>query len=279
MIDQKQESINVRPITDEEKETILSRFVSIPREAAKLRPRFCVDGRTGKRFTSNGQELPNEPYLQNLGGDIGMVTYRWLLSGGQADFIETEEETFNDLGEAGYPVSGAHDGGHAHDEASDCGFADNNRRIIETLFNRTEEIWQLIEEAASGFPQVTLSKERFLAVVGQVRGANLDLLPSGKAMVDKAASMPQAAIQHLEADHKEIAAVVNLKPETTLNTDANQDNNQAFNLDLWFILEQAKALGLDQEEVMYLALGLYVATEMILVEAKRGIRLPILINI
>lgn len=70
--------------------------------------------------------------------------------------------------------------------------------------------------------------------------------------------------------------MVNLKEGTTLDVDKNQDH-QVFNLDLWYVLEVAKKLGIDLEKAKLLSLGLYVATEMVLVEEKGKSRLSILV--
>ena len=245
----------------------------------KRKPRFCVDGRAGQRVDRQNKPLPREPYGQALGGDLNITTVRWLLEGGQEDYLDTVSRTNYDLSEAGYEQFGSHDGGHAHGDNSDCGFADNNAKIITILAQRLEEIWALISQAVSKYPNIQLNGIRFKQLVlEKVDTANLAMLPPGKKIIDHAASLPNAAIQHLEKDHKEQAALVNLQPNTTLDTDNNQDEAQAFNLDLWLVQQQAQDLGINVEDATLLTLGLYVATEMVLVEAKRNVRLKILIN-
>ena len=64
------------------------------------------------------------------------------------------------------------------------------------------------------------------------------------------------------------------------------DNNQvhqAFNLDLWYLEKQMQALGYTGkklEQAKLLTLGLYLATEIKLVEQnpKKGYRLPLIIK-
>lgn len=264
-------------ITEEQKQQILSRMVELAEP--KEEPRYCVDGRTGERKTNNGKDLTRKPYGQALGGDLNIATIRWLLNDGQEDYLETVTQTFADLSQAGYKQLGVHYGGHAHGDGSDCGFADNNAKIMQTLADKSEEIWQMIQAAISQYPEIGLSEEKFRQLVtNKVQQANLSKLPPGKQIIDHAAKIDNVTVQNLEADHKEVAAVVNLKPNTTLDADNNQDETQAFNLDLWLIQQQAQDLGIDVNEATLLTLGLYVATEMVLVEEKRGIRLPILIN-
>jgi len=269
--------INLQPITSEIETKIRDRIVELPHP--KEEPRYCVDGRTGER--EDAQKLPMEtkPYGQALGGDLNIASVRWLLDGGQENFLETVSTTFADLSEAGYKQLGVHYGGHHAEQGSDCGFADNNAKIIETLATRAMEIWEMIQEAIQNYPEIQLSKERFMELITEkVQPANLSQLPSGKQIIDHAATLENVTVQMLEKDHKEVAAVVNLMPNTTLDADNNQDDAQAFNLDLWLVQQQATDLGIDVNDATLLTLGLYVATEMVLVEERRGVRLPILIN-
>jgi hypothetical protein len=84
-------------------------------------------------------------------------------------------------------------------------------------------------------------------------------------------------LQTLDGGHQETAAVVNLVPGSTLDVDRNQ-SHQAFNLDLWLVEEIGQKFGWDNNLTSALSLGLYVATEMVLVEAKGKPRLPILVR-
>jgi len=270
-------NINFQPLTEGTEAKIRSRMVELP--DPKKKPRYCVDGRTGPRKDSQDNEMPRAPYGQALGGDLNIASIRWLLGNGKEDYLSTVNQTFADLFRAGYKQLGVHYGSHAMGESSDCGFADNNVKIMQTLGNRAHEIWEIIEQAASQYPNINLSKEKFLQLVeSKVKPADLGQLPSGKTIIDHAVALENVTVQQLEASHKEVAAVVNLCPNTTLDADHNQDDAQAFNLDLWLVQQQAKDLGIDVNDATLLTLGLYVATEMVLVEEKRGVRLPILIN-
>lgn len=268
--------IETLPLTKEVEQKIRSRIVDLSNP--KEEPRFCVDGRTGER-KKNNESLERKPYGQALGGDLNIASISWLLNGGQEDYLDTVSHIFTDLANAGYQLLGVHYGGHAHGDGSDCGFADNNAKIMQTLADKTDEIWQMIKRAISQHSNIQLSEEKFKQLVAnKVKKADLSKLPNGKQIIDHAAKIDNVTVQQLEADHKEVAAVVNLKPNTTLDADNNQDEAQAFNIDLWLVQQQAQDLGIDVEETTLLTLGLYVATEMVLVENKRGIRLPILIN-
>jgi hypothetical protein len=247
--------------------------VSNPNSASE----FCVDGRHGARQTSQGESI-QEPYLQALGGSYHMATLDWLLNNnGRDNFSAYAEASFGVMQELGMNL-GVHRGEHGQGEKSDCGFADNLKKIISTLGERSGEIWDLVSTTVSNEigRDWTKLKPQWDGLMEVVRGANIDSIPSGNSLITTAEERGADA-QQLEGSHQEIAAVVNLKPKTTLDVDNNQ-KTQAFNLDLWHVIDQAERIGIDKDDAMLLSLGLYVATEMILVEEKRGIRLPIIIN-
>jgi len=242
---------------------MLNNFVEVL--SPKSLSQFCVDGRkSGKPGL----------YLQALGGSYHLVTLNWLLTSGKAsEYKDVQQETFSVLRKKGYRL-GVHQGHHAEGEESDCGFADNNGKIIKTLAERADEIWGLITQAE---PILIRETSTWKEVKKLVSKAEIEQIPSGKDLITQAVSGYQADLQTLEGDHKEIAAVVNLRKNTTLNVDKNQET-QAFNLDLWHVIDQVKDLGLNEKKSSLLSLGLYVATEMVLVENKNKPRLPIIIR-
>ena len=243
------------------KEKFLSQlpFVEVD---SKTQPVFCVDGRVGQRKTDG-------PYLQALGGSYHFVILRWLLRGG--DFSEVFELTLTDLKNLGYPL-GLHRDTHASGDHSGCGFADNNRKIIEVFKNKSSEIWEILNSLADFSSEMDTWEE----VLRLVHERNLNQIPSGEEIIKKGEVMG-AEVQVLDGDHQEKAAIVNLNHGKTLDVDNNQDH-QGFNLDLWYVLQVAKGLDIDVSQAKILSLGLYVATEMVLVEEKGKPRLPILIN-
>lgn len=228
----------------------------------KTQPPFCVDGRKGERETQG-------PYPQALGGSFNFVVLKWLLEGG--NFSGVYEDTFKKLKELGYPL-GLHRDTHAHGDNAGCGFADNNRRIIETLISNSDEIWQILNDIVD----LSSYQEVWEEVFRLVNQRNLDEIPTGEEIIKKGKNLG-AEVQVLDGEHEERAAIVNLKKGLTLDVDNNQDH-QVFNLDLWYVDEVSEKLGLNVNQVKLLSLGLYTATEMVLVEGKGKPRLPILIN-
>jgi hypothetical protein len=275
-INNKKMSLKPKPIQeqqlpDEQKIQILSHIIPIhtPR---KLTPQFCVDGRMGKRVDWQNHEL-GQPSVQSLGGSLHPVILNWILKQPESNYDQVADQTFIQLQEKGYRI-GMHTDSHADGEKSGCGLADNLGKIIKRLETNSTDIWTLLIKTD---PSLANEEIVYQKIIGQLKKLKLETIPSGHQNVFGNKGKFSGDLHSLEGDHKEIAAVINTKPNTTLDVDNNQDT-QAFNLDLWWVLEQAQELEIDQTEAKLLSLGLYVATEMILVEDKRGIRLPIVVN-
>jgi len=250
------------------KEAILSHFIEVANP--KALPQFCVDGRRPK-YRNYREE--HKPYLQSLGGSYHLAVLSWLMDGGQREFSQVADVTFTSLRKKGYQI-GVHTSTHAHEEKSNCGFVDNLGKIITRLAENSEEIWGILCDA-----DVNMVSNRPIwdEMVGLVKQAKTGTIPAGQGLIDMAKNKHQARIQTLEGEHQEMVAVINLKPNTTLDVAANQ-SSQAFNLDLWWVGQQVRSLGLDEQKSLLLSLGLYVATEMVLVEDKGRDRLPIIIH-
>lgn len=263
-------TIQTRPLQQAERQAILSRFVEVPNPATT--PVFCVDGRKGARTNAQGAPIEG-PYLQALGGSYHMVALEWLLAGGTSDYMTSADSTFDKMKEKGMKVS-VHRGHHGHGSVSDCGFADNFVKIVQTLQKNQNDIWGLITQAEGSLSEMA---PQWATLMDSIKDAHLGTVPPGDALITTATEKYSADLQNLEGEHGEIAAVVNLKPKTTLDVDKNQDT-QAFNLDLWHVLDEAEQLGMDRQKATLLSLGLYVATEMVLVENKGKMRLPIVVN-
>jgi len=232
---------------------------------AKKTPSFCVDGRAG---AVNGEKIGAYPQL--LGGSLMPAVLEWLINRPNDDLAKVLPNVFQKLKEQGYPL-GVHTSTHAVEGRSDCGFADNLGNILQTFKNRFEEIKGIIDEVGVNF-----SDEIWQKIKDQLGKVDLDKLPKGELLINQAESLG-AVKQVLDGEHREVAAIVNLVPQITLDTDNNQ-NHQAFNLDLWLVDEIGQKFGWEKDLTQALSLGLYVATEMVLVEGKGKPRLPILVK-
>lgn len=266
--------MNLKPVSDTVKQSILNNFT--PVADPKNLSLFCVDGRAGVRKTSVGKPLTG-PYLQALGGTFNMAAVSWILTAGSRSYEETINAVFSQLKKAGYRI-GAHTGHHSDKQTkSDCGFDDNFASIVTVLATHADAIWKAITTTVPTLVPQRQNWNEVMRLAGE-SAKHFNTVPTGFDMVmNMACTKHGADLQELEGDHGEVAAVVNLKRNTTLDVDKNQDT-QAFNLDLWHVLDMGKVLGLDMVKTMLLTLGLYVATEMVLVEQKRGYGIPIIVN-
>lgn len=242
----------------------ISQFSFIQVNQFKKSP-FCVDGRAG---TVDGKVYG--VYPQMLGGSLMLVVLEWLINRSNDNLESVLPQVFDQLKNHGYPL-GVHTSTHAHEGKSDCGFADNLVNILMTFKDKFEDIKEIISGVGVSFDDQVWGK-----IKESLEKINLETLPTGEQLINKAEE--QGAVkQVLDGDHAEVAAIVNLKDDTTLDVDNNQ-SHQAFNLDLWLVDEIGEKMGWDLALTKVLSLGLYVATEMVLVEAKGKSRLTLLIN-
>jgi hypothetical protein len=271
-------NIKVKELTPSIEQAILNNYRELNNPQAAP---FCVDGRRGPML-SKDQLIKSQLYPQTLGGDLNAAILEWLFNGGQVNFLEQLDKTLSNLQTANYQL-GAHTGQHAKEEHSDCGFADQMPAIIANLKNYSKEIFSLITQKA---PHLNDQKDLWQEANELIKKANLAKIPSGKQLIEpiikRARNSNDAFLQILEGEHQELAAVVNLKYLTTLDVDNNQAH-QAFNLDLWYLEKQMQALGYTGkklEQAKLLTLGLYLATEIKLVEQNpnKGYRLPLIIK-
>lgn len=246
------------------KKSSLNQFPFIKVDHFQKSP-FCVDGRAGKV----GGKIYG-PYPQMLGGSLMPVVLAWLIDKPNDNLINVLVGVFEKLKRMGYPL-GVHTSTHAHEGKSDCGFADNLGNILKTFKERLEEVKEIIADVGVSFEDQAWKKVRKI-----LKKINLKTLPTGEQLIDKAEEQ-KALKQVLDGEHKEVAVIVNLVKETTLDVDRNQ-NHQAFNLDLWLVREIASKMDWEKNLTDALSLGFYVATEMVLVEGKGKPRLSILVR-
>ncbi len=243
---------------------------------------FCVDGRKGPIKSHEGKNIKGA-YPQMLGGSLNSVVVYYVLGEENSapvykekGFIDTGVQVFNVLREKGFGL-GLHGDNHAKEgKSSGCGFGDNLRKVIEHLRqNHTDEIWGVLE--SSGLVTED-DKTKWDKIIGRLNEIDVsNNIPEGHEIIGRLKKEKDVAYQVLQGGHGEKAAVVNYVDGTTLDTDKAQEL-PAFNLDMWRVQAEAEALGIDVRETELLVLGLYVATEIALVENKGKARLPILIK-
>lgn len=228
----------------------------------KSKSPWCVDGRPD--FSK-----PKGP--QMLGASLHPVVLKAV-----AENLTFEEQllsqSFQTLQEAGFAL-GVHWGSHKHGELSDCGFADRMPEIIRKAQTNNQEIINRLLKVYQNHQTVF---QLAYAKINAFASEKIQL--KGGALIERAQNLG-AQVINLEGDHQERAAFVNLKEGVTLDTNRlNQQGKQAFNLDLWMVVGQAKKLNLNPDFALGASLILYQATEMVLVEDKGKAPLPIIIH-
>jgi len=227
-------------------------------------PARCVDGRPA----TNSEQGP-----QMLGGSLLPIVLTAIYNNSEID-SETIADGLAKLQSAGFRP-GVHRGSHRHEEASDCGFADRLKDIIETAKQKREliagRILQIHNASREQFEALNLPPVEQLLnqAFEKIEAYSADKIKiTGEALV-KTAEDSGSVSETVGGDHGEQIAFVNLKPNTTLDTTVlNQQGDQAFNLDVWALQKQAKTLGVPDEFSIPASLTLYSATEIVLVEDK-----------
>ena len=260
----------------------MNKFKYIKLNQPQLSSPFCVDGRFGKR-EKDGHKI-KEAYPQILGGSLNTVILSGILKKdkhGQI-FLATQElislgrQVFTELRNYGFGL-GLHTGSHANikNHHSDCGFADNLSKIINYLRGKHQEnIWRILTQSKLVNNR---DKNRWDKIVYLLNQINLEKIPHGEAIINILRDEKEVAFQTLEGSHNETAALINFRNGQTLDVDHCQ-KKPAFNLDMWRVTAEAKALRINVKAAELLTLGLYIATEIALVEDKGKERLPIIIQ-
>lgn len=228
-------------------------------------PARCVDGRPAP-------DSPQGP--QMLGGSLQPIVIEAIYSGKPItqEIIAAGIQKLTENGQQ----PGVHHGAHKKGEVSDCGLADKLKLILATVKEKKGEISSRLGSMydQEGLPKEDIEKayEKFDAYNPEV--VNL----TGEALV-KCAIENGCADETVEGDHTEEVAFFNLKEGTTLDTKAlNEKDQQAFNQDAWMAVKQSEMLGVDPKIATALSGILFIATEMVLVEAKGKPALPIIVN-
>jgi hypothetical protein len=216
-----------------------------------------------------------------LGGSVHLVELRALFTGA-AITPEFVDESLVFLKENNFGT-GVHRGHHKNvvEGKSDCGAADRlldiltaakNPEIIDRLLKVNELNGNIFGSREDVEKLLTNAQEKIAAYDSD----NVKI--KGEELIANAQKKDSQVID-LIGDHQEFVAFVNLKKDTTLDTNGlNHEGKQGFNLDLWAVVEQAKALGIDGEFATAASLILYQATEIVLVEQKGKPALPVIVH-
>lgn len=242
-------------------QTILPKFKILP--TALTMASRCVDGRPDFSKTDKGPQM--------LGGSLHPIVLKALE---QRESISQKfvSSSLTVLKNEPYRYGiGDHRDNHHHEANScGCGFADRLPEIIKKAQEQEIEITNRLKN---------LGIENIKQTYETINDYLLDKIKdTGETLVSQIENNG-GTIENLSGDHNEQAAFVNLKTNTTLDTNRlNKNGEQAFNLDLWAVIPQANTLGVSEKFAYNASLILYVATEMVLVEDKGKSQLPVFIH-
>ena len=199
--------------------------------------RKCIDGRSASE-ADGSIEGPN-----SAGGTIGLLvaddltTRRYASADG--DMSSAMTRLVEDFQSRGLDV-GVHADDHASGDGSGCGANDKLPVIYSAVLTQSADVRQLAE-----------------SILGEIDDATHDMIvnsaqerlsfSSGKDMRDSVVSVAgESASETLQGDHKEVVAIINLKPSTTLDRQAlasdTDGNTQAFNVDAWAFEASVRAI-------------------------------------
>lgn len=252
--------------------TTIPPFIEKPLVGVK--PPRCVDGR-------ESQDSEHGP--QMLGGTTHVILLDAIYNGKDFD----EELVSSDivaLQSAGFET-GAHRGHHKTDTASDCGFADKLVEILKKVVEKREEITRLLLQTIKankehlGDLQSLPFEDLINAAYDKIAAYSLERIKTtGEALVKKIEDS-NSTIENVNGDHGEQVAFLNIKPRTTLDTNAlNQQNDQGFNLDINEPIKEGRIFNITEKFSIPASLILYQATAMVLVEDKGKPALPVEIH-
>jgi len=251
------------------------------------------------------KESGESAYYQALGGSLNIAVVNYLYAMSQnpdvplPDFMASVNSTLDSIKKTGEveafcvdgrfgPVNakgtnlGVHRDSHAAGEVSGCGFAD---RLFDILgrFGKDEENFAVyINQFAPGLINDE-NRELWRAIavaaakVARAAEENPASFPRGEALISAIESRGDVSVQTVQGDHKEKAARFGTGDGTFDTEKAVADGNDMFNLDLPPVLEQARTLNVDEAFAKLATAGLYAATEAVLVEDKKGQRLPLIV--
>lgn len=244
----------------------------IERELNGSEPARCVDGRA---------DLESLLGPQMLGGSTHPILL-YAISTGRVFNRAFVSEQADKLSGKGF-ILGAHRGSHKDVEKSisDCGAADRISDILRTTISDREAITHdlnhLYKENRHRLPaNFSQSVNAAFDVLANYPAENLQL--GGEELVQTLEDHG-AVIENVQGSHAEETAYINIKPGITFDTKkSNEDQRQAFNMDIVAAVKETKALGVDEDLALGLSAVLYAAIERVLVQQKGKPALPIVLN-
>jgi len=240
----------------------------------------CVDGRP-----QDTSENPLEKGSQMLGATLHPLIVSAIAGNEPFDKMYVSTNTAN-LKRAGFGIA-VHTDTHV---PCGCGFcanlgsilqkvSDKKEKILEALGRIHEDNRDVLNDYLTNLGIDPQSFEELIRAGADKITSYKQLKIEGQELLNTMRTDQQAPCLLLDGEHEEQRAYVNLKPNSTFDTDSMAERGkQAFNLDLWAAVEQCQVLGVGAGEAVAQSLILYVATEMVLVEDAGKEALPLYVH-
>lgn len=202
-------------------------------------PCGCVDGRPGGALRPNAAGGTETVFVAD-----DLTTKRLAAEDGST--CGAYRNTVQLLQERGFDV-GCHTDDHAHGDASGCGANDKLPAIYSYMTRKGDVLRQTAELLGVSVDDATHTLITGNAVARTEFSAGAELLT---ALREQAGD---EAVDPLEGNHLEVAAVINKRPGTTLDRKALAAefglDYEAFNVDVWTFEEAARATSASEDEV------------------------------
>ncbi len=200
-------------------------------------PSKCIDGRTGA-----------EGYAPNAAGGTESImvaddlTYRRFSA---SSTLESYANVINYLQHNNLPIGG-HTDEMASEPASGCGANDKAEIEYGLIASRGDEI-----RALASIMGIEVAEEDHAMIVANA-AARTEFSP-GSELLTILETADESAVDTLRGPHREVIAMINKQPGTTLDRNALEaefgQDYEAFNIDVWSFQEAAAAIAEDEAQI------------------------------
>jgi hypothetical protein len=224
-------------------------------------PCKCIDGRSCPAATDGPNSAGGTETLF-VADDLTSKRFAakdGSVAGGMRNIIMLLESV-------GLPVGGHSDNMHIDPQMSGCGANDKLGKIYGMIVHRADAIRAIAETLLGEGVVDDAAAERIVE-----NAHNRGDFPAGGSVLAVYEQVPDARLEELDGTHNEVVAVINMKPQTTLDRKALADefgnDYQAFNVDAWSFQKAAEAIATDPTEIRHkvIAMTYYnIATALVL---------------
>ncbi len=247
-------------------------------------PTRCIDGRQDPKLNPHklGPQVP--------GGAAGAaIAYRLGVDKDdltRGTFLNDAETMLSNFLRLGFPLGGHRDEHSLGKHTAGCGAIDSMDVMIATMTDpKLVDDHKRVVKLLMG-PQ--FNRDNYLRVMGAavlINGRSKDYFRGREAVIDMIEKKSPGGISTLKGDHNECIVVVNLVPNTTLDSNMFSDSfkgMQAFGYDIWRSLEMAQRImprpddAVDRERFVMARVMSTVATLMALTDGSQRliVRMP-----